>query len=246
MKKITVAIIGTIHHDLMRLSLDRTLAATPDVETVLVCSDHNFYNTSNFVELAADFNRDDYRLFCIKLLLAHVDTEFVLLVQYDGMAIHGYQWTDDFYRYDYIGATWPTRYKLPEDQRVGNGGFSLRSRRLLEALQDERIPFDTNEDTVICQHYADYLRNQHKISFAPIGIADRFSQEWNIDHGNTFGFHGLLNLPVYLDDATCAEYVNSIDLSGWFGDQLEVFIQRCHQRNYMRSLLALQHKLERP
>ena len=35
-------------------------------------------------------------------------------------------WTDDFFNYDYIGATW-------DDGVVGNGGFSWRSRKLYGA-----------------------------------------------------------------------------------------------------------------
>jgi len=244
MKKITVAIIGNTHHDLMRLSLDHTLAATPDVESVLVCSNRQFYSTDNFVEIADDFNKHDYELFCIKLLLAHVETEFVLICQYDGMAVNKNYWTNEFYNYDYIGAAWSPAFGLDEQYRVGNGGFSLRSRRLLEALQDPTIPFDGAEDVVICQRYADYLRSRYHITYAPIGLADQFSQEWNTDHGRTFGFHGLLNLPMYLDDYTVSQYIEALKIHQWYKDQLEVFVQRCHQRNYMKSLLALQHKLE--
>lgn len=244
MKKITVAIIGNTHHDLMRLSLEQTLAATPDVESVLVCSDQQIYPTDNYVEIANDFSKDDYNLFCIKLLLAHVATEFVLVCQYDGMAVNKNYWTDEFYNYDYIGAAWSPAFGLIEQHRVGNGGFSLRSRRLLEALQDSSIPCDHAEDVVICQRYADYLRSQYHITYAPIALADQFSQEWNTDHGRTFGFHGLLNIPMYLNDDTVAKYVQALQIHNWYKDQLEVFVQRCHRRNYIKSLLALQEKLE--
>jgi hypothetical protein len=244
MKKITVAIIGNTHHDLMRLSLEQTLAVTPDVESVLVCSDRQIYPTDNYVEIADDFSKHDYNLFCIKLLLAHVYTEFVLVCQYDGMAVNKNHWTDEFYNYDYIGAAWSPKFGLDEQYRVGNGGFSLRSRRLLEALQDPAISFETAEDVIICQRYADYLRSKHQIKYAPIWLADQFSQEWNTDHGQTFGFHGLLNIPMYLDDDSVSQYVQALKINQWYNDQLEVFVQRCHQRNYMRSLLALQEKLE--
>ena len=67
------------------------------------------------------------------LLKKYIDTDFCLIIQGDGFVIHPENWTDEFLKYDYIGAPWRNlaHYSFI---RVGNGGFSLRSKKLLKIL----------------------------------------------------------------------------------------------------------------
>ena len=81
-------------------------------------------------------SRDEYSQFVLKSLPAYIDTDHVLLVQWDGYVVNPAAWDPAFLHCDYIGAKW---FWAEEGKRIGNGGFSLRSRRLLEALQDPRI-----------------------------------------------------------------------------------------------------------
>src|SRR5215475_11579638 len=78
-------------------------------------------------------SRAEYSQFVLKSLLSHVDTDHVLLIQWDGYVINPSAWKDEFLACDYIGAKW---FWHDDGHRVGNGGFSLRSRKLLAALQD--------------------------------------------------------------------------------------------------------------
>jgi len=60
-----------------------------------------------------------------------------LLVQPDGFVINPDKWDNQFFEYDYIGAPWeqvPHSYLDPwgKPHRVGNGGFSFRSKKLLD------------------------------------------------------------------------------------------------------------------
>ena len=77
--------------------------------------------------------------------------------------------------------------------RVGNGGFSLRSRKLLAALQDPRIALVDAEDTTIGRTFRPLLERDHGIRFADEALADRFSFEAAYPIGRPFGFHGLFN-----------------------------------------------------
>ena len=55
-------------------------------------------------------------------------------MQPDGFVTKEGAWSDENYKYDYIGAPWDLSFDFPglnEDTQVGNGGFSFRSRRLL-------------------------------------------------------------------------------------------------------------------
>lgn len=132
-----------------------------------------------------------YSHFCVKELPKYIETDFCLVVQHDGFILNPDKWTDEFLEYDYIGAAWPGGYYV---NRVGNGGFSLRSKKFLDAGLDifENSSIMENEDLLICVHkYEDYV--QRGIKYAPVDLAVKFSIEDiipEIKSMDTFGFHG--------------------------------------------------------
>src|SRR3954451_3005171 len=91
---------------------------------------------------------DAYNDFVLKQLYAYVKTSLALVIQHDGFVLNPSRWTDDFRRWDYIGAPWA----VDGERIVGNGGFSLRSRRLLERLAAPDVvrPAGTPEDWFVC------------------------------------------------------------------------------------------------
>ena len=119
-------------------------------------------------------SRDAYSDFVLKSLLPHVATSHVLLVQWDGYVINPAAWDPAFLECDYIGAKW---FWHEDGMRVGNGGFSLRSRRLLEALQDPAIVRIDAEDTTIGRSFRPLLEREYGIRFGSEALADRFSFE---------------------------------------------------------------------
>lgn len=134
-----------------------------------------------------------YSEFMIRRLGDHTRGEHVLVIQWDGFILHPECWTDDFLTVDYIGAPW-WRRAVP----VGNGGFSLRSRRLLTALRALNPPRTHPEDYCICDLYRTELEQRHGIVFAPVELAVRFAFE-DPDPGTpTFGFHGFYNFPSFM------------------------------------------------
>ena len=135
-------------------------------------------------------SRDGYSDFVLKSLLPYVETSHVLLIQWDGYVINPGAWDETFLQCDYIGAKW---FWYEDAMRVGNGGFSLRSRRLLQALQDPRIVRVDNEDTTIGRSFRPLLESEHGIRFATEELADRFSFEVSYPVGKPFGFHALYN-----------------------------------------------------
>lgn len=124
-------------------------------------------------------------------LLPHIDTSHLLVVQWDGYVLYARQWDPAYLQHDYIGA--PLRGEPPE-RAVGNGGFSLRSRKLLVALQDPTLVMRHPEDLCICHDHRARLEREHGIRFAPLALAQRFAYERLLPTGPTFGFHGLFNL----------------------------------------------------
>lgn len=132
---------------------------------------------------------EDYSKFMIKNVHEYVHTDYALIIQWDGFILNPDAWDDMFLQYDYIGAPWP----YTSEYIVGNGGFSLRSKRLLSILsQDKHITSFHPEDFQIGRTYREYLEAKG-IIFAPESIAMRFSIEGNNKYGhkwnNEFGFH---------------------------------------------------------
>jgi hypothetical protein len=147
---------------------------------------------------------DNYSYKMIYELDKYVETDYALVIQSDGYVINPNSWRDDFLNYDYIGAPFP----LPKDDfsyrdsnnnifRVGNGGFSLRSKKLIELPNKLKLEWKSfhgyyNEDGFICGMYKDIYEN-NGMKFAPLDIAKYFSHEIEIPEIkdiNPFGFHG--------------------------------------------------------
>ena len=149
----------------------------------------------------------EYSQFVVRQLPGFIRTSHVLVTQWDGFVVHPEAWTDEFLVHDYIGAVWPDE---AEDVSVGNGGFSLRSRRFLAAGMDPRITQVHPEDEVLCRRQRSFLEQTHGISFAPPRLARRFAFENEAARGKTFGFHGAYNLPGVLDEATLGEWLQRL------------------------------------
>lgn len=152
-------------------------------------------------------SRADYSRFMLRQLAAYIETDHALCVQWDGFVINGAAWDPRFLDYDYIGAVWP---QFRDGHNVGNGGFSLRSRRLLEACRS--LPFDGSEaeDVVIGRMCRQDLEEQG-LRFAPQEAARSFSYERCKPTGSEFGFHGAFNLVRLIGRRASAELFASLE-----------------------------------
>ncbi len=148
---------------------------------------------------------EEYSRFCAEDLKNYVDTDYVLIVQYDGFILNPESWTDEFLSYDYIGAPWLVAdwslrdFNFPENllgkMVVGNGGFCLRSKKFLEVsaklMQEGKIPKIHPEDVSLCIWHKDLL-DKEGIKIAPAELASQFSIEGDDQvYENQFGFHGF-------------------------------------------------------
>ena len=168
------------------------------------------------VDVKARFERIDplptrahYSEFVLRKLHHRISTPFALVVQWDGYIVAPQCWTDEFLQYDYIGAPW---HWHGDTMTVGNGGFSLRSRRLLELLASPAIPDPGHqpEDHYICRTLRPMLEARHGIRFAPEEMARKFAYETSHPEVPSFGFHGLYNLWRHVEDADMAGIVDQL------------------------------------
>ncbi len=191
-RNLTLVAVDCAYPALAAKALRRSANLLPVARVLLLTDSKDRFEGVEVVNIAPIKSRAAYSRFMLKGLAEHVTTEHALVVQWDGFVLHDNAFADEFWRYDYIGAKWPHKQG---DFRVGNGGFSLRSKRLLEVLKDESIEFreDENEDETICVRYRELLEVKHAIAFADERVADRFSFDVGRPVGRTLGFHGVFN-----------------------------------------------------
>lgn len=161
-----------------------------------------------FVRTPRMSSRGAYSNFILKELGQHIETEFALTVQWDGYILDARNWTDEFLAVDYIGAPWP---QFDDGHDVGNGGFSLRSRRLLNACADQRISGSEAEDIAVCRSARSWLESEYGIRFADRDLARRFSYERTPPQGDEFGFHGAFNMARLMPRSEYREMIASLD-----------------------------------
>jgi len=135
-----------------------------------------------------------YSGFLLGRLADHVETSHCLVVQWDGHVLDARHWDPAFLEHDYIGASWP---QFSDGHDVGNGGFSLRSRRLLQACQSPRFQQAHPEDVLIGRTHRAWLESQG-LRFAPRSLADCFSAERAGNPLASFGYHGVWHMPRVL------------------------------------------------
>lgn len=149
-------------------------------------------------------------------MIQYVKTDFALLVQTDGFILNPDLFDTQWFDYDYIGAPWPgdpewIRLQTPrlqktysQDTRVGNGGFSWRSRKFMTLSNNFESTNGLGEDTFLCVENYRYMID-NGINFAPvihalkfsienpieeIGINWRDTQNPSFNANNSFGWHG--------------------------------------------------------
>ena len=215
MKDITLVAIEFQWYDLTRYAIERSLEHI-DAKEVLIISDKEILSGAKHVHRDPVKGIVEYNHVMLKEAVENINTEHALYVQWDGIANDKTQWTDEFLKYDYIGAVWPWER---EGFNVGNGGFSLRSKRLLEAAVDPKLDIGpendwTPEDKLIGHVHRTYLETNYGIKFPPSELARQFSFELG-EHTPSFGFHGLWNVFNFMTDADMDYFTPRIDYKKW-------------------------------
>ncbi len=211
MKTIDAVIVDTYPQQaLCKLAIEKT------VQTGLVRRVHTFstapiYPGEEYHPIKPISSTADYSHFMLNIVPYFSTADATLVIQWDGMPHSKENWDPDFLSNDYIGAPWGN---CNESVAVGNGGFSLRSQKLMETLVELKLKCDPTlpdadaEDVVICKHHRQAILNKG-CQFAPFTLAQKFSTE-NSELTETFGFHGVFNFPRFIHEAEligCADEI---------------------------------------
>ena len=181
-KSVTVASITSVDIRGHEWAIKETVSKMPfPVESLLIQPDPRIVNLVEWSKFALD------------KLASYVKTDFVLLVHADGYAVNSDKWRDDFLDWDYVGAPWPQWITRSWRTMVGNGGFSLRSHRWLQAAKElAGVSQGEPEDWFCCKTHLEHFVNRG-CRIAPVALAMKFSLENRIypfqRASNSFGVH---------------------------------------------------------
>ena len=228
----------------------------------------------------APLDYQGYSWFMLFMLWRVVHTEFALVVQDDGWVLDGALWRDEYLDYDYVGAPihlarvsapegsyWSRGFAwthgLPEGHEatpVLNGGFSLRSQRLMRAFADHpqlqvRVgqpdlisgpPLamswssdELNEDVQL----SGVLREQLQalgLRFAPLDCAMHFAIEHaasfyqGMNAMELFGHHAKLRKLVGIQPPTVRYPITQAQVGQIFGEPelAQMLLQRGYRVEY--------------
>jgi len=172
-----------------------------------------------------DENREGFCESFVQQTNKYILDDFCLNVQHDSTIIDATKWNEAYLQYDYIGAPWPMDIIQASDMVagrieeipnvVGNGGFSLRTRKFVE--ESAKLGWEhKNEDLNICVFNYDHMIDKG-IKFAPPELAATFSVEHPTPYKHftrglvftydSFGFHGEFN-------AGGMQFINHYDITG--------------------------------
>ena len=231
LNNVTLISVDTLNPERTIFALNESMKNVKFASTKLITLDT--FNPSNFdidnIDLVYNNSLTTYESvsnFILYEVFEYIDTDYAMFIEWDGYILNHNAWNKRFLDYDYIGAPWKVRRTSKRweglsdviDKNkfvVGNGGFCIKSRRLLKFLgtdsyitgqiNDEYL----NQDMSICRKNRRYLMD-NGFTFAPTGIAHKFSAE-RVKYKNQFGWHMFSRrmLPrIVLDNKWVKEYYN--------------------------------------
>ena len=190
--RISYLIVDTSQYQMAQHALNVSQHLFPLTNRIVFSDTEEGWDATKFVQIPKITSIEAYNELLLAEAWKHVDTDFVQVIQWDGHVINPRAFRPQFLEVDYIGAVWPHH----KTRRVGNGGFSLRSRRLMKAAYSLLVDvpgWQTQpEDDLICRTLGERLEAEHNIEFAKGMLAQRYSVEWDFEFDDLpFGFHGL-------------------------------------------------------
>ena len=205
---VTLLCVETRDPELAHWAIDQCLSRTQFAKVVLITNLERVSKQRSDIEYVQAPNirtTKDYSELLLTGLDQYVKGSHVLVIQWDSFVIHPELWTDDFLSYDYIGPVWPHHPQSP----VGNGGFSLRSVKLLEAIKRPGFFKKHPEDYCICVDNKSFLEQECGIRIAPANVAEQFAVERSPWH-QAFGFHGFFNFGRVLNDESLRVFIGTL------------------------------------
>ncbi len=190
LSRCTLLFVETRAHKITKRVIEDCLSKATFGDVLIYTDDpYEFAGLGARILLCDDFpNKKEAGQFYYSAAMAEVETDFALMLEWDAGIHDPSKWRPEFFNYDYIGAPWTVRASDPHD--VGNGGFTLMSKRLGHFLCRERAQFPVCTDWDICRNQRTKLEAAGLFKWPKRDIASHFSWELGPRNPENFGFHG--------------------------------------------------------
>jgi hypothetical protein len=205
---VTLVIPETRAHDLSRITVNDLISKVNFGGGVLIYTndcERLAVPGARYIKVADWPNKVASGAFYYTEAAREITTSHALLMEWDAGACNPDMWRDEFLQYDYIGAPW--EWQVRRGTAVGNGGFALVTKRLVDFCYAEKLKIATDMDISIRARRD--LETRGGFKWAPDSVARDFAYEGWTPNGpkvltsrpNSFGYHGVHNWPGILDRA---------------------------------------------
>jgi hypothetical protein len=200
---VTLVLIETREHDLALLALEACERQVEFAETLVFTDRPSLFAANNRrIIKVPDWPEKVGWSRCFWYEVANnVLTSHALGIQWDSWVANPQSWSEEFLEYDYIGAPW----WYEDGMNVGNGGFCLRSTKLMRFVRKHRFRFpcaNATDDALYCRTYRPTLQ-EFGFEWAPNEVAGRFAWECvqpKEEDPTPFGFHAAYNFGKVLSE----------------------------------------------
>lgn len=192
-RDLTLVIVATRAHELSKIAVNDCLRQAAFGDVLIYTNDRSQIQIpgARYFDVPDWDNKKAAGQFYYSQAALNVETPFGLYIEWDAGIFNPGKWRDDFLAYDYIGAPWNTA----DDLKVGNGGFTIMSKRLGDFLCHERARFPVYTDWCVCRTQRRALEAAGGFKWAPYDVAIDFAWELTTRSPNVFGYHGIFNWP---------------------------------------------------
>ena len=127
---VSLVIIDTESYELALRAVNQSVERFAFDRVLVFSDDETQWGNYSVTKIPKLTRIDQFNEFIIKALPKYIETDFFLVIQFDGFILNANEFNPEFYNCDYIGAPWYVGYTKPVRplrlMGVGNGGFSLR------------------------------------------------------------------------------------------------------------------------
>jgi hypothetical protein len=203
---VTLLCVETVMHEMARITLADMMSKVNFAEVVIHSDKPELIPIpgARYVTVPNWPEKIQCGRYCYNESPQSVNTPHMLFVEWDGCIRDVNAWEPGFLDYDYVGAPWPGRAAGqwdPKGLSVGNGGFTLWSRKLMDEVR-RNSHWGIGTDVDIACKYRPSLEKQCSAKWAPEEVAYRFSFEHGTEQRRaqtSFGTHDIFNWPLSLD-----------------------------------------------
>jgi hypothetical protein len=197
LSRVTLLFVETRAHDITKRVIDDCISKV-NFGDILIYTDKPEripVPGARYIAVPDFPNKKEAGQFYYSAAMAEVETDFALMLEWDAGIIDPASWRPEFFNYDYIGAPWNTS----DEMKVGNGGFTLMSKRLGQFLCDHRREFPVYTDWDVCRTWRRQLEQAGNFKWAPYDVARDFAWELAPRSPNSFGWHGAFHWHATLE-----------------------------------------------